>query len=224
MEIDLNVDGAAGASMAEYIPTCSSGRNSYDNNWQIPHIDDSNTNLDKPTMERVITYLDSLDSKVEKLRKEALELQEKKDTLLVSIDLIKNHDAIGKLNECEREEINYYIHRVSARLGTVDLSVKTVRDNAQEESLHQINGLIDSLITSRDPIASRHRCQTFLNACDTNDASTIQKSIDEDSMHVINIDKKFENFLLGCTLDDQKNIKKRLQALINYLNKQIVTD
>lgn len=38
------------------------------------------------------------------------------------------------------------------------------------------------------------------------------------------IDKKFESALLGCTLDDQKNIKKRLQALMGYLNKQTVTN
>lgn len=112
---------------------------------------------------------------------------------------------------------------MGTRLATVELNVKTIRDSEQEESLHQINMQIDSLITSGDPIMSRQRCQTYLNACSATDPSSSSSNnyVDPTTM---NIDKKFENALLGCTLDDQKIIKKRLQALINYLNKQIVSD
>jgi len=131
----------------------------------------------------------------------------------------------------EREEINCYIHRVSSRLSTVELNVKTVRDTAQEDSLHQVNDLIDSLITSKEPVSSRQRCQAFLNACSASDLSSTlhnhhqqQHQLHQIDMTLLNVDKKFENALLGCTLDDQKNIKKRLQALMNYLVKQTITD
>lgn len=104
------------------------------------------------------------------------------------------------------------------------MSVKTIRDKAQEEALHQINSLIDSLITKGDAVLSRQRCQSFLNACGCSDDVSIQKTTIDEEATPLNVDKKFENYLLGCTLDDQKNIKKRLLALINYLNKQIIVD
>lgn len=123
----------------------------------------------------------------------------------------------------EREEIMLYIQRVSSRLGTVELNVRTVRDNSQEDSLSQINALIDTMIKMGDPVIARQRCQMYLNACCSSsmDPSGHMDTVPE--ADVGPIDKKFESVLLGCTLDDQKNIKKRLQALMGYLNKQTVS-
>ncbi|XP_053688588.1 BAG family molecular chaperone regulator 2 isoform X2 [Sabethes cyaneus] len=166
---------------------------------------------------RFISILDQLDSKVEKLRKDALMLQEKKDFLAMSVDVLKNNEYLTGLNENEREEISCYVQRISGRLSTVELSVCTVRDRAQEDSLHHINSLIDALISSSDPVVSRMRCQQFLNACSTADTSTYS-----DLDQALCSDKKFESVLLGCTLDDQKTIKKRLQALLAYLTQQTI--
>lgn len=120
-------------------------------------------------------------------------------------------------NQGELDEINCYAQRISNRLSTVEISVKTVRDAAQEDALHQVNGLIDSLLTLSDRVTARQRCQTFLNACVHDDPT---------STHEIEpiVDKKFEAAVLGCTLDDQKIVKKRLQALMTYLNKQTVIE
>lgn len=117
-----------------------------------------------------------------------------------------------------------YIQRVNSRLGTVELNVRTVRDKSQEDSLSQINALIDTMIKMGDPVIGRQRCQLYLNACcsSTMDPSSQLGTVLE--ADVGPIDKKFESALLGCTLDDQKNIKKRLQALMGYLNKQTVTN
>lgn len=115
------------------------------------------------------------------------------------------------------DEVLCYAQRINNRLATIEISVKTVRDAAQEDALHQVNSLIDSLLTVRDRVVARQRCQTFLNAC----------SVHEDPASAVElepvVDKKFEAAVLGCTLDDQKTIKKRLQALMSYLNKQTVT-
>lgn len=78
--------------------------------------------------------------------------------------------------------------------------------------------MIDSLITSIDRIQARHRCKLFLNACSFTE-STLD-TVEEDVV----ADKKFEIAVLGCTLDDQKVVKKRLQALMSYLNKQTISD
>ncbi|KAL7733023.1 hypothetical protein ACLKA6_002827 [Drosophila palustris] len=188
-------------------------------------VDDSRA-LDRPynVNERFVTILDQLDARVEKFRKDALNLQEKKDYLLMSMDLIKSNEMLQTMSEGEREEIMLYIQRVSSRLGTVELNVRTVRDKSQEDSLSQINALIDTMIKMGDPVMARQRCQLYLNACcsSTMDPSSHLGTVLE--ADVGPIDKKFESALLGCTLDDQKNIKKRLQALMGYLNKQTVTN
>ncbi|KRG06067.1 BAG family molecular chaperone regulator 2 isoform X3 [Drosophila mojavensis] len=174
--------------------------------------------------ERFVTILDQLDMRVEKFRKDALNLQEKKDYLLMSMDLIKSNELLQNMSEGEREEIILYIQRVSARLATVDLNVRTVRDASQEDSLSQINALIDTMIKMGDPVIGRQRCQLYLNACCSSSMDPNGRMGTVFEADVGPIDKKFESALLGCTLDDQKNIKKRLQALMGYLNKQTVTD
>lgn len=56
-----------------------------------------------------------------------------------------------------------------------------------------------------DPSATRLRCSAFMNAC---------------SSHAVgHSDKMFETAILGCTLDDQKRVKKRLQGLLDYIDK-----
>lgn len=94
-----------------------------------------------------------------------------------------------------------------------------MRDHAQEESLHQVNRLIDEiLINSKDPTNARHKCQQYLSACSTSDAPG------QDCVDGHPIDKRFESALLGCSLDDQKRIKQRLLSLSKYLGKKSVTD
>lgn len=206
-------------------------------------VDDSRV-LDRPVdlNERFVTVLDHLDAHVEKFRKDAMGLQEKRDYLLMSIDLIKSNDLLHTMSECERDEIFTYIQRVNSRLSTVELNVRTVRDRSQEDSLSQINALIDMMITLGDPVLSRQRCQQYLNACCSSAEagghlgehySEVNVFVQESYAGVMSadgmetdlgpVDKKFESVLLGCTLDDQKNIKKRLQALMDYLNKQTIS-
>ncbi|KAH8376465.1 hypothetical protein KR200_009375 [Drosophila serrata] len=207
----------AGVMSASSSPAGSVGGNG-GNSGSYGLVDDSRA-LDR----LFVNILDQLDARVEKLRKDALNLQEKKDYLLMSMDLIKSNEMMQNMTEGEREEIMLYIQRVNSRLGTVELNVRTVRDNSQEDSLSQINALIDTMIKMGDPVIARQRCQLYLNACCSNsmDTSGHMDTVPEADMGPI--DKKFESVLLGCTLDDQKNIKKRLQALMGYLNKQTVS-
>lgn len=50
---------------------------------------------------RFIDVLDQIDTRVEKLRKEALQLQERRDALLMSMDVLKNNELMNGLNECK---------------------------------------------------------------------------------------------------------------------------
>jgi len=51
---------------------------------------------------RFVSILDQLDARVEKLRKDALNLQEKKDYLLMSMDLIKSNEMMQNMSEGEK--------------------------------------------------------------------------------------------------------------------------
>lgn len=53
------------------------------------------------TLHRFVGVLDQLDTRVERFRKEAMHLQEQRDHLLISLDLIKNNDLFANLEERE---------------------------------------------------------------------------------------------------------------------------
>lgn len=73
--------------------------------------------------------------------------------------------------------------------------------------MHQVNRLIDSLVVAlkEDPSTTRLRCMSYMAACTSNHCQGTS-------------DKNFETAILGCTLDDQKRIRKRLQGLLDYMN------
>lgn len=67
--------------------------------------------------------------------------------------------------------------------------------------------MIDSLVIGlkNDPSSTKQRCAAFMNACSSHGFG--------------HSDKIFETAILGCTLDDQKRVKKRLQGLLDYIDK-----
>lgn len=160
--------------------------------------------------------MDGIDREVESLRKQAIEMQEKRDQLHTRIDLLRTDFLASQFDDnLDQEEINFHLKRVKDRLKTVDIHVKTIRDDTQIESIHHINNLIDELIRFGDPIEKRKKLQEMLNSC----TSSVQFSEE-----IVVVDKKFENHLLSCTLDDQKFIKKRLEALKRYMITQMFND
>lgn len=106
----------------------------------------------------------------------------------------------------------HYVDRIMNRCHTIELKIHTQRDKPQEEALHQINHLIDCLVVGMktDPEGTHAKCVAYMNACSSNLVQGIT-------------DKNFESALLGCTIDDQKRVKKRLQGLLSYMNKLTVS-
>lgn len=111
----------------------------------------------------------------------------------------------------DRDDVNRYADRVISRCLTVEVKVLTQRDTQQEEALFQINHLIDGLVLAlkTDPESAKAKCITYMNACSSNIVQGIT-------------DKMFESALLGCTVDDQKKVKRRLQGLLTYFEKMKV--
>ncbi|CRK92154.1 CLUMA_CG005706, isoform A [Clunio marinus] len=188
----------------------------------IPTVEYNKKSIEAMGRDELVTFLDGIDNRVEALRKEAMKLQEERDILLTRIDMLKNTDVLSNLKEADQEEINLHLQRINERLQTVDINVQTVRDHSQIDSLNVINHLIDEIIKFGDPIVKRKKCQEYLNACSSNDFQYTMSFSSIESTTVTFIDKKFEGHLLGCTLDDQKRIKKRLEALLNYMAQQII--
>jgi len=157
--------------------------------------------------EHLLQKLDALEIHVESLRKATLVLAEKRESLFISLDAIKHSSQMLELDENDRDDIERYLERLQSRCTSVEISVRTERDQAQEDSLSQVNRLIDSLVVSykSDPMRSQIKCQTYMATCTSYP--------DRDT------DKEFETALLGCALDDQKRIKKRLFGLLQYLER-----
>ncbi|XP_074094555.1 BAG family molecular chaperone regulator 2 [Cotesia typhae] len=176
----------------------------------LPHIMESSDMAYSKPKDRLVSILDQIELKVEQLRRDASRLEEEKDNMLSTLDTLKNSDEyLDPLEDPDREDILRYAERLSMRCLTVEVMVKVQRDDVQQDALHQVNGLIDSLVIAlkNDPGSTRHRCAAFINAC---------SSQVEGQGHS---DKTFETAILGCTLDDQKRIKKRLQGLLDYIDK-----
>lgn len=93
----------------------------------------------------------------------------------------------------------------------MEVKVLTQRDSQQEEALFQVNHLIDGLVVAlkSDSETAKAKCITYMNAC----SSCMVDGV---------ADKIFESSLLGCTVDDQKKVKRRLQGLLTYFEKMKV--
>lgn len=79
---------------------------------------------------RFIKALDYLDNRVEKLRKESMTLTEKRDVLLMSMDILKHNELLGGLNECKcQTDLVHRLKLVSAShlkwVGSVFANIQT---------------------------------------------------------------------------------------------------
>ncbi|CAK1584306.1 unnamed protein product [Parnassius mnemosyne] len=180
---------------------------------RLPLIDESSalgTHLPK---DRLIAVLDQVEMRVERLRRDTVRIEEERDSLLSTLDSVKHSELLGDISECDKDDIIRYADRILARAMTVEVAVRTDRDSQQEEALHQVNMYIDQLVMSvhEDAVIAHTRCQTYMNAC-TSQPDPCSGT-----------DKNFESAILGCTLDDQKRVKKRLQGLLDYFAKLNIT-
>jgi len=105
----------------------------------------------------------------------------------------------------DKEDINQFADRIISRCDTVQINVHTTRDDGQQNCLEEINTMIDKIVSTlkNDPESAKSTCQSYLASC---------SSLENESGN-----KVFEMAVLGCTLDDQKRIHKRLQGLLDYI-------
>lgn len=179
----------------------------------MPKIDEASVLGPELPKDRLIAVLDQVELRVERLRRDTVRIEEEKDSLLSTLDSVKQSEFLQEIPENDKEDIFRYAERILARALTVEVAVRTDRDSQQEEALHQVNMYIDQLVMSvqEDTALAHSRCLTFMNAASSQPAVSAS------------IDKNFETAILGCTLDDQKRVKKRLQGLLDYFAKLNIT-
>lgn len=103
----------------------------------------------------------------------------------------------------EREELTLTAERLMGRTLSVEISVGTIRNPQQEEALQKATSIIDEIVKKLldDMEGSRQKLLALHGACVT-------------EAPAIPIDQKFQAIVIGCALEDQKNIKRRLETLL----------
>ena len=105
-----------------------------------------------------------------------------------------------------------YIDRLTKRCLTVEITVQIIRSPAQETALQTVlkylHDLIGEIHTNMEQ--SKGIIQRYLNSCLTETRGPV--------------DDKFQAALLGCTAEDQKDVKKRLEVLWASLERETKED
>jgi hypothetical protein len=158
--------------------------------------------------------LDSIEERVEALRRAALALAEERAGLLASLGEVAGCTRPGgqleQLQQIEREEVGLEVERLAHRVQAVRVEVATVRSAGQVEALRGVEAQLGSLVrrlqdTAEGPVEARAveaDCRAFLAACGGLEASGSHR---------------FEGLVLGCAAGDQKRVKARLELLLEQI-------
>uniref|UniRef100_A0A8D2NTQ0 BAG cochaperone 2 n=1 Tax=Zosterops lateralis melanops TaxID=1220523 RepID=A0A8D2NTQ0_ZOSLA len=143
---------------------------------------------------------------VEAFRDAASAMEQEKEILLEMIHNIQNSQDMRHISEGEREELNLTANRLMGRTLTVEVSVETIRNAQQQESLLHATKMIDEIVNKLldDLEDAKMRLMSLYGAC-TSDVPAGP------------IDQKFQSVVIGCAIEDQKKIKRRLETLLRNL-------
>lgn len=67
----------------------------------LPHIMESIDDFGGQPKDRLVSILDRIEMHVEQLRKDAIRIEEERDTLLTTLDTLRNNDIVVALEERE---------------------------------------------------------------------------------------------------------------------------
>lgn len=156
---------------------------------------------------RLLESLDQLELRVEALRDAATAVEQEKEILLEMIHSIQNSQDMRQISDGEREELNLTANRLMGRTLTVEVSVETIRNPQQEESLKHATKIIDEVVNKflDDLGNAKSHLMSLYSACSSEVPSGP-------------VDQKFQSIVIGCALEDQKKIKRRLETLLRNID------
>ncbi|XP_076367965.1 BAG family molecular chaperone regulator 2 isoform X2 [Tachypleus tridentatus] len=153
--------------------------------------------------DRLVGMLDHIEKRVELLREHATAMEQEREALLTMISTVKTNKDLQLISEGEREEIQVTAERLLGRALTVEVNVKTLRNEAQNKALDKVNKYIEDLFDKIriDLSSGRRMCEAYLNACLPEPRGPI--------------DQRFQTVTIECTADDQKKTRRRLESLLS---------
>lgn len=93
--------------------------------------------------------------------------------------------------------------RLKERCKAIEVRVYTVRDEGQTQALEKVTQALANLeteVSDNGSVETSKKAQSFLNACLPDSVGAV--------------DSRFQSMVLGCALDDQKEVRRRLQVLV----------
>ncbi|CAJ1067498.1 BAG family molecular chaperone regulator 2 [Xyrichtys novacula] len=155
---------------------------------------------------RLLENLDQLELRVEALRDTALAMEQERECILEMIQSIQNSQEMRNICAGEREELDLTADRLMGRALSVEISVGTIRNPQQEEALRKATTIIDEMVKKLlDDMAGSRKQLMALHAACVSEAPPVP------------VDQKFQAIVIGCALEDQKKIKKRLETLLRNI-------
>ena len=149
--------------------------------------------------------LDSLEARVEGVRRAAAALQGEQEELLSSLRAVGA--GVGELGEVEREEVGLEVERLVSRVEAVQVRVATVRTAGQQEAVEkvemEVRGLVARLQGGGEVELLVRECRGMLAACGGEEGGVRSEG--------------FERLVLGCSASDQKLVRRRLEVLLEQM-------
>lgn len=157
--------------------------------------------------------VDLVSELADRLRSDAKRLAEEKEKILRSIEslveLLKS-DSSNSLSEAQRDDALCHLHKAYKLSETVQVSINLMaRDAAQLSANREVNSLLNMLEkdVKKNPRNSRQRVMSYMNACCSNQTVGVPP------------DEHFGATIVGCTLDDQKEAKKRIEIMLEHVDR-----
>ncbi|AWP14123.1 putative BAG family molecular chaperone regulator 2 [Scophthalmus maximus] len=152
---------------------------------------------------RLLENLDQLEMRVEALREAASSMEQERECILEMIQSIQSSQEMRNICAGEREELHLTANRLLGRTLCVEISVGTIRNSQQEDALRRATSMIDEIVKKLldDMDGGRQRLLALHAACVT-------------EAPPVPIDQKFQAVVISCAMEDQKNIKRRLETLL----------
>lgn len=152
---------------------------------------------------RLLESLDELEMRVESLREAASAMEQERESILEMIQSVQNSQEMRNISAGEKEEMTLTADRLMGRTLSVEISIGTSRNSQQDEALRKATTMIDEIVEKllSDMDGGRQRLMTLLAAC-VSEAPPGP------------VDQKFQAIVISCALEDQKQIKRRLETLL----------
>jgi len=155
-----------------------------------------------------VGMLDEIERRVENLRETASLIEMEKESLIEMLSTVQMNKDMLRLGSSDKEDLDATTNRLILRCKTVQVAVQTPRNPDQERALYTVNEQIDELVAKmkEDLNISKQVAKRYLNTCNP--------EVDSGP-----IDQRFQSALIGCTADDQKKIRRKLEHLLQLFDR-----